>query len=83
MSSLKRLENLEKKIPPKPCKHEKNSGVAFVHDEASAREVERIKAVLDSCLRCRKEAKLMVFVLNRPGNHEDLLETFTSKALIL
>ena len=71
MSSLKRLENLEKKIPPKPCKHEKNPGVAFVHDEASAREVERIKAVLEGCLRCRKEAKLMVFELNRSGGSNE------------
>ncbi len=70
MSSLGRLEKLEKKIPPKPCKHEKNPGVVCVYDEASAREVERIRAVLESCLRCRKEVKLMVFVLNRPGSDE-------------
>ena len=82
MSSLGRLEKLEKKIPRRPCKHEKNPGVACVHDEASAREVERIRAVLEGCLRCRKETKLMVFVLNRPGNHGDMLETFTPKALI-
>ncbi len=82
MSSLKRLENLEKKIPRRPCKHEKSPGVACVHDEASAREVERIKAVLESCPQCRKEAKLMVFILNRAANHGDILETSTSKALI-
>ncbi len=64
MSSLGRLENLEKKIPRRPCNHEKSPGVVCVHDEASAREVERIKAVLESCSRCRKEAKLAVFELN-------------------
>jgi len=65
MSNLKRLENLEKRLPPKPCKHEKNPGVAMVYDEASAYEAQRIRAVLDNCPRCVKEGTLVVFVLQR------------------
>ena len=60
-AKLKRLTELQKLLLPTPCAH---AGVFIKHDAETARDVERIRAEMETCVTCReKGAKMLVIVL--------------------
>ena len=57
-SKLKKLEELEKLLPAKPCTH---PGIIVQHEGESSEEVTKILQEMESCPRCQRSgAKLIV-----------------------
>jgi hypothetical protein len=61
-SKLKRLEELEKLVPPPVCAHP--DLLVQYDDPKSKQEVERIRAERENCPTCRQNGKMLVIVLN-------------------
>jgi len=72
-SKLKKLEELEKLLPARPCSHPRS---LILDDPARAAEVERICREVESCRRCQRDGGKM-FILDISARHriQDRKET--------
>jgi hypothetical protein len=69
-SKLKRLTELQKLLPPTPCAHPR---LFIQHNDETSREVERLRAEMETCVTCReKGAKMLAIVLTRANGRADI-----------